>query len=163
MNRRRTELIEAINLEVRRSQNRTDAWDEAVGHAIGINRTDQRCLDIISQESGMTAGRLAELAGLTTGAVTTVLDRLERAGFARRARDESDRRRVRVELTEKAHVEIWRYYEPLARMSEQLYERYSDAQLELLLDFLRAAAELHEQTFASLKARLAQDDAPSTV
>ena len=67
--------------------------------------------------------------GLTTGAITTVLDRLERAGFARRARDESDRRRVRVTLTEKAHQELWPYYEPLLRMSEQLYARYTDDEL----------------------------------
>ncbi len=151
--RGRDELIGAINLEVRRSQNRTDAYDEAVAAALGLNRTDQRCLDIVEQEGGATAGRLAELMGLTTGAITTVLDRLERAGFARRVRDDSDRRRVRVELTEKAHTEVWPYYEPLLRMSEKLYARYSDEQLALLLDFLEAAAELHEGVFAELRAR----------
>jgi DNA-binding MarR family transcriptional regulator len=150
----RRKLIDAINLEVRRSQNRTDAWDEAVGHALGINRTDQRCLDIIEQEAGLTAGRLAELAGLTTGAMTTALDRLERAGLARRVRDEHDRRRVRVEITEKARADLWPYYEPLMRMSEKLYSRYSEEQLALLLDFLQTAGELHDQELANLSARL---------
>jgi DNA-binding MarR family transcriptional regulator len=154
LSRSRADLIGAINLEVRRSQNRTDAYDEAVAEALGLNRTDQRCLDIVEQEGGVTAGRLADLMGLTTGAVTTVLDRLERAGFARRVRDESDRRRVRVELTERARAELWPYYEPLANMSEQLYARYSEEQLELLLDFLQAAAELHDGVLADLKARL---------
>jgi DNA-binding MarR family transcriptional regulator len=162
MTRPRDDLIAAINFEVRRSQNRTDGYDEAVADAIGLNRTDQRCLDIIEQEGGATAGRLAELMGLTTGAITTVLDRLERAGFAQRVRDESDRRRVRVTLTEKAHQELLPYYEPLMRMSEQLYSRYSDEELALLLRFLEEAAALHEGVFAELRARL-QAEASSTV
>jgi DNA-binding MarR family transcriptional regulator len=96
------ELTERISLEVRRSQNRADAYDEAVADAPGINRTDMRCIDVLDQEGRMTAGRLASLTGLTTGAITTVVDRLERAGFAQRVRDERDRRRVHVELTELA-------------------------------------------------------------
>ena len=152
---RRPALTEAINREVRRSQNRTDAYDEAVADALGLNRTDQRCLDVLEQEGPATAGRLAAVMGLTSGAVTTVLDRLERAGYARRVRDESDRRRVQVELTEQARRDLWPYYEPLARMSEALYARYSDDQLALLLDFLETAGELHERELGLLKARLA--------
>lgn len=154
MSGRRDKLIAAINLEVRRSQNRTDAYDEAVADAIGLNRTDHRCIDILEQEGGATAGRLAELMGLTTGAVTTVLDRLERAGFARRVRDESDRRRVHVVLTEKAGEVLWPFYEPMQRLSEELYSRYSDDELALLLGFLVAGAELYEEVFAELRARL---------
>ena len=161
MNDRRNKLIAAINLEVRRSQNRTDAYDEAVAEAIGINRTDHRCLDVLEQEGGATAGRLAELMGLTTGAVTTVLDRLERAGLARRVRDESDRRRVHVVLTEKAGEVLWPFYEPLQRLGEELYSRYSDDELALLLGFLVAGAELYEEVFAELRARLADGGASS--
>ena len=155
MNDRRRQLIEAINGEVRRSQNRTDAYDEAVADAVGINRTDHRCIDILELEGGTTAGRLAELMGLSTGAVTTVLDRLERAGLARRVRDEHDRRRVNVVVTEKAGALLWPFYEPLAKLSERLYARYSDDQLALVLDFLVAGAELHEEVLAELRARLA--------
>jgi DNA-binding MarR family transcriptional regulator len=158
----REELISSINFELRRSQNRTDAYDEAVADAIGLNRTDQRCLDIIDQEGGATAGQLAALMGLTTGAITTVLDRLERAGFAQRVRDDTDRRRVHVTLTEKAHKELGPFYEPLMRMSEQLYARYTDEELGLLLRFLEEAAELHEGVFAELRGRL-HPGASSTV
>jgi DNA-binding MarR family transcriptional regulator len=150
----RRELIEGINLEVRRSQNRTDEYDEAVAHAVGINRTDMRCLDILSQEGGATAGRIAELMGLTTGAITTVLDRLEAAGLARRERDDNDRRRVRVALTEKAHAELWPFYEPLHEMSERLFARYTVEQLELLLGFLAEAGARHEEILAALRERL---------
>ena len=60
-------------------------------------------------------GRLAELMGLTSGAMTSVLDRLESAGYVRRVRDTGDRRRVHVELTPKLHERAWPYYQPLAR------------------------------------------------
>ena len=155
MSRRRRELVDAINGEVRRAQNRSDAYDEAVADAVGINRTDHRCLDILENEGGATAGRLAELMGLSTGAVTTVLDRLERAGLARRVRDEHDRRKVNVVVTEKAGALIWPFYEPLMKMSERLYVRYSDEQLALVLDFLEAGAELYDEVLAELHARLA--------
>jgi DNA-binding MarR family transcriptional regulator len=155
MTKRRRELIDAINGEVRRSQNRSDAYDDAVADAVGINRTDHRCLDILELEGGATAGRLAELMGLSTGAVTTVLDRLERAGLARRVRDEHDRRKVNVVVTEKAGALIWPFYEPLMKMSERLYVRYSDEQLALVLDFLEAGAELYDEVLAELHALLA--------
>jgi DNA-binding MarR family transcriptional regulator len=147
-------LIEAINLEVRRSQNRTDEYDEAVANAVGVNRTDMRCIDILAQEGGATAGRLGTLMGLTSGAITTVIDRLETAGFARRLRDENDRRRVRVVLTEKAHAELMPFYEPLEKMSEKLYARYTEEQLELLLGFLVEAGARHEEILAALRERL---------
>ena len=117
--KRRQQLVDRISLEVRRSQSRTDAYDEAVANALGLNRTDFRCLDILSTEGTITAGRLAELMGVTSGAMTSVLDRLESAGFARRIRDTDDRRRVHVELTPKLHEQAWPYYQPLLEMSVQ--------------------------------------------
>ena len=71
-----------------------DLADQAVADYLGLNRTDARCLDIIERLRGVTAGRLARESGLSTGAVTTVLDRLERSGLARRTSDPEDRRRV---------------------------------------------------------------------
>jgi DNA-binding MarR family transcriptional regulator len=157
VSKRREQLMEKISLEVRRSQSRTDAYDEAVATALGLNRTDFRCLDILSTEGTLTAGRLAELMGLTSGAMTSVLDRLEAAGYARRIRDTDDRRRVHVELTPKMHESAGPYYQPLFEMSAKLYARYSDEQLELLLDFLETAAELFEGEFARLREQLSQE------
>lgn len=88
--------------EVRAGQRATDAVDEAVTELFGVNRTDARCMDILEHHGRMTAGQLASLSGLSTGAVTAVVDRLERAGYARRVPDPSDRRRVLLELTERA-------------------------------------------------------------
>jgi DNA-binding MarR family transcriptional regulator len=141
---RRAALSEAIALAIRRGQNWADAYDEAVSEAVGINRTDLRCLDIIDQNREITAGRLAEQAGLTTGAMTTVLDRLERAGYARRVRDAADRRRVLVEVTDEARRKVWPYYEPMAELGNALASHYSDEELEVLLDYFERAAAMTE-------------------
>ena len=94
------ELIAELSNEVRASQSATDQMDDAACRALGINRTDGRCLDIVDREGPVSAGRLAEASGLTTAAVTAVIDRLEKVGYARRLSDANDRRRVLVELTQ---------------------------------------------------------------
>jgi DNA-binding MarR family transcriptional regulator len=90
---------------------------------------------------------------LTTGAITTVLDRLERAGFARRTRDPADRRRVLVELAPEAQGGAGDYYGEHMALGERLYRRYSEEQLALLLDFTREGRELNEREAAKLEAR----------
>src|SRR5208283_5850241 len=84
----------------------SDAFDETLGNVLGLNATDVRCVDLLDQYGTMTAGALASVAGLSTGAVTFLLDRLERAGFVRRVRDLEDRRRVMVELVPLARDQI---------------------------------------------------------
>ena len=83
----REELEAAFGNAVRAYQTGVDNFDQAVADHIGINRTDGRCIDLIDQAGGMTAGELAKAAGLTTGAVTAVIDRLEKAGVAQRVAD----------------------------------------------------------------------------
>src|ERR1700686_335159 len=89
--------------EVRANQRATDVVDDLVCQLLGLNRTDARCLDILDQSRSMSAGDLAQESRLTTGAITAVVDRLERAGYARRVPDPSDRPRVLIELTPKAY------------------------------------------------------------
>ena len=105
----REAIIEAGGKVFRAYQTSNDNFDQAVADHVGMNRTDMRCIDLIDQAGGMTAGELARAAGLTTGAVTAVVDRLERAGMARRVADPTDRRRVRIEVTPK----LWELTEPL--------------------------------------------------
>src|SRR5512132_671107 len=93
----REKLISQLIDAIRASQRATDLVDETAANYLGINRTDARALDVIEQYGPITAGRLAEELRLSTGAVTTLVDRLERAGYARRLRDPGDRRRVLVE------------------------------------------------------------------
>lgn len=89
------------------------AAHEAVAARLGINATDLRSLDLIGSEPEMTPSRLAELTGLTTGAVTGILDRLERAGFVRREADPADRRRILIRVDPQRVAEMTALYQPL--------------------------------------------------
>jgi DNA-binding MarR family transcriptional regulator len=151
VSRNKRRVFEELIDEVQRSQLATDRYDQAVADAAGLNRTDMRCLDVLGREGPVTAGRLAEATGLTSGAMTTALDRLERAGFARRTRDAVDRRRVLVEMTPLAQREAGRFYGAHMAHSERLYKRYDEQQLELLLEFTRESRELNETQAEQLK------------
>jgi DNA-binding MarR family transcriptional regulator len=148
----KAQLMDEVGLAFRQDQNRGQAFDELAAQRLGINLTDLRCIDIIEQHGGLTAGELASAAHLTTGAVTAVLDRLERAGYARRVRDETDRRRVRVELTEKAGEAAREVYGPLGAGFHAVLDRYTVEELRMVLDLLHRAAEVHARSLARLKA-----------
>ena len=122
------------------------ATHEAVAERLGINSTDLRCLVLASTEPGLQPTRLAELAGLTTGAITGVLDRLERAGFVRREPDPADRRRLRVQLVADRVDEIEGYYEPLFERAQQLTATWEPTAREHVAEYVEAfAATLREE------------------
>ena len=147
----RDKLIEQVVDAVRRSQTANQTFDHTVADLLGINQTDMRCLDIIQRRGQVTAGELARESGLTTGAVTAVIDRLERAGYAQRVRDTSDRRRVMVEITPELHARTEKYYGPLAEEAHKAFAGYSDEQLRLVRDFHRVGAEVNERMTARLR------------
>jgi DNA-binding MarR family transcriptional regulator len=151
VSRHKREVFNELVDEVRRSQSATDRYDQAVADAIGLNRTDMRCLDVLGREGQLSAGQLADATGLTTGAMTTALDRLERFGFIQRVRDPHDRRRVLVEITPRAASEAGRFYTEHAARAERLYHRYSTDELELLLGFVRTGREFNEHQAALLE------------
>jgi DNA-binding MarR family transcriptional regulator len=130
---------------MRTYQTAVDRFDEVVTNLLGINRTDGRCLDILEQRGPMTAGELARACGLTTGAMTTLLDRLERLGYLRRVPHPTDRRRVVVELTAKSRRFIEQIYMPVGREGAELLACLSDRQLELIVNVMCTARELLER------------------
>jgi len=158
--RQKREIFDELIEEVRRSQSATDRFDSAVAEALGLNRTDMRCLDVLQLEGQMTAGHLAEATGLTTGAMTVALDRLERAGYARRVRDSGDRRRVLVELTPELASRTTEFYGEHVALSERLYQRYTLDQLELLLEFVREGRQFNDRKAAELEERNRRRAAP---
>ncbi|MCF6303696.1 MAG: MarR family transcriptional regulator [Devosiaceae bacterium] len=114
-------------------------FDENLGKIFGSNRTDGRCADIIQRFGRLTAGELAEQTGLTTGAITTIIDRLEKSGVARRIRDKSDRRKVYVELTEFAKEMVNTMFAPMG-------EVFGQAMNEVPLEDVRVIAQYLEFT-----------------
>jgi DNA-binding MarR family transcriptional regulator len=150
----RGELLAEIREELRLLGVVGDIADQAVADHLGLNRTDMRCLDIVERLDGVSAGRLAAESGLSTGAVTTVLDRLARAGLARRASDPADRRRVLVELTDEARATLERLYAPLAEALAGQRERLGTEEAAVVRDFLREARRLNEQHAARIRSRV---------
>lgn len=145
-------IVKAFGDAVRAYQTVNDNFDQAVADHVGINRTDARCIDLIDQAGGMTAGELARAAGLTTGAVTAVVDRLEAAGLARRVPDPSDRRRVRIETTEKLWEVTAPLIGPMVDDSMAILDDYSDEELERFTEFLRRAIELQARHVERVRA-----------
>jgi DNA-binding MarR family transcriptional regulator len=142
---------------IRESQRGTDITDDLLCQLLGINRTDSRCLDILDQRGQMSAGALAQESGLSTGAITAVIDRLHKAGYAERVPDPADRRRVLVELTDQARAAGYELMAgPMVAAGERLLERYSERDLELIIDFMERGAEIREHHIEWLRAKLAE-------
>ena len=93
---KRDELLHDLTLAGRRLSTATILFHQAVADRLGLNLTDHKCVDLLLLNGPLTAGELARLTTLTTGAITAALDRLERAGFVKREDDPEDRRRVVV-------------------------------------------------------------------
>ena len=155
MTRRPSKTRESLLAEVadafRAYQRSVDALDELAGKLMGVNRTDGRVIDLLDQHGRLTAGELAAGAGLTTGAVTGVVDRLEERGYARRVRDEADRRKVLVEATPLAREKSWSLYSGMAERGEKATRSYSDDELRAVLRFIGDATRITDEHAASIR------------
>jgi len=153
----REQLIAAVMRAVAAFQDATDQVDGSAAGRLGLNRTDLRCLGILTRAGRMTAGQLAAAAGLSAGAATTAVDRLARAGYAERVRDEQDRRRVTVQATGAAHARSAEIWGPIAAESHRWLSRRDDAELRLIRGFLEDGARLQ----AAHAARIQAERSPS--
>lgn len=114
----------------------TVMFHQAVAGHLGLNITDHKCMDFILSEGRATAGQLAEWTGLTTGAITSVLNRLEKAGYIRRAKDPGDLRVVNAEPIHSQLHMIKKVFAPLNDAMHELYSKYNEEELETILDYL---------------------------
>jgi DNA-binding MarR family transcriptional regulator len=137
------DVVEELIREFRASGNQDNAFDSLAAERLGVSETDLRCLNIIENSGGIGAGDLATQAGLTAGAVTGVIDRLEAAGYARRVPDRADRRRIRVNVTDDFYRSAARIWGPLAAdWHSTLSRRFTMQELERITAFLRATNEV---------------------
>jgi DNA-binding MarR family transcriptional regulator len=137
---------ERMALELQQAMQRSTMWTVLLHHTVagksGINVTDLQCLNLLSLEGPMTPGQLAQSMGLTTGgAITAVVDRLEKAGYVLRSRDPDDRRKVIVKPVPKKVAALSAYFGPIGRSVARRFADYTDEQLEFLLDFARSNNE----------------------
>lgn len=130
----------------------TVMFRQAVASRLGLSATDHKCLDVLAAAGAVSAGRLAQLTGLSTGAITGIIDRLERAGFARRKPDPDDRRRIIVHPDLQAiELGISPLFRSLAGAMAELNLSYDDSQRALILDYLTRCRDLLQQETACLK------------
>lgn len=125
---------------------------EAIAESLGLDATALRCIGFAWTEPDLTPGRLAELTGLTTGAVTGVLDRLERAGFVQRSPDPHDRRRTIVRVSHARGRDVGVAYEPMESATEAVFARLDPAQRSLLADILERLQAVVAQDTERLRA-----------
>src|SRR4051795_8168393 len=144
--KQKKDLIAELISEFRVAGNQDSAFDNLAAERLGLNRTDLHSINITANSGGLTAGELAGQAGLTTGAVTGVIDRLERAGYARRVPDPDDRRRVKLEVTPKFYARADKIWGPVAAdWGSRLAGRFTAEELERVIDFLRTTNELSRE------------------
>ncbi len=141
----RRELAQQLRSEILGYFGAASDFDERLAKRLKLRRTDLRCLDLIGRLGPMTAGRLAEESGLTTGAVTFILDRLEEAGMVTRRRDTEDRRRVWVEIVPEARERLTRLQQPVADEMREVAQQFKVDELTVVRDFMRQAKEVFQR------------------
>ena len=149
----RQELVAAIIAQGRANGTSMVLMHAAIAERLGLNPSDHKCADLMySQSEPCTPGRLAELTGLSTGAITGVIDRLERAKFLVREHDVKDRRRVLLRMTPARGPELQALFAPLAQGTAALCENFKLAELAVVLRFMREFQGVAEGVSQQLRA-----------
>jgi DNA-binding MarR family transcriptional regulator len=144
-------LLQAVGQASRALQVSVDALDEAVAGLLGINRTDLRCLDELLQVGEAGPAWLAERLRLTTGSTTTLLDRLERAGYVTRSPDPKDRRKIVVRPTPLALRSAQEIYDPIATEGAQALGTFTADELGVVLRYLTISRDLQQHHLHRLR------------
>jgi len=126
-------------------------FHQAVADRLGLHVTDLRCLNILLEAGSVPAGEIGERTGLTTGAVTRMVDRLERAGYVRREPDPTDRRRVIVSPVAEQMARIGPMYTGMAEAWATAMNDYDDEQLTVILALFDRLHEITQVEVARLR------------
>ena len=124
---------------------RTSIFQQSMAQKMGVVHTDLKTANILNETGPITAGELSKITGLSTGSVTALVDRLEKAGYVSRERDESDRRRVMIVPMPERHKQIMNHYKSLGMKIKQLGDHYGDDELKLILKFLSDITDVLDQ------------------
>jgi DNA-binding MarR family transcriptional regulator len=136
------DTIDSVIRSLRRVNLQGSFFGQTVAIRFGLSESDVEALSVLLDSGAATAGRLSELMGLTSGAVTRVIDRLEQAGYVRRVPDPADRRRVIVELIPEKIAAVQATMAQFGEKSASEIGRYSDAELAIIDDFLTRMADV---------------------
>lgn len=152
MSNTKQSLIYELNKQVRLVSANSVLFSQAVAERAGTNATDNECLDFLLLHGPQTAGKLAQLTGLTTGAVTAMIDRLEKADYVKRESNKQDRRKVLVVPNfKKINNDIGKYTESMGKAFMQLANQFNESELTTLLIFLQKANLMTTEEIYKLK------------
>jgi DNA-binding MarR family transcriptional regulator len=153
--------VARVGLEIRRMGAHNVVMSKLVAARFGLNTTDLECLDLILMRGSASAGELARATGLTSGAMTAVIDRLERAGYVERVADPADRRRREVHILADAIKPIQAVYQPLQARMIELWSQFSERDLNVVIDFLSRSTDLGVACAAELQRKPAERRPPT--
>lgn len=149
MSTKKADLIDAALSGIGRTAERAMRMNQRAAARLGINPTDMQVLQLL-QSAPHTSTDLAKLTGLTTASMTGLIDRLEKAHFVTRVRDESDRRRILIHLDDsRARTEIAPLYGPLLGTWRRALSAYTPEELTLITDFLTRIEQGFDQELDS--------------
>jgi DNA-binding MarR family transcriptional regulator len=140
----RRQAVADLGAAMQRYQRSVQAYDDAVGRALGLGPADLRCLDWLV-DGPKTAGHLATATGLRPAATTALVDRLQARGLVERIPDEHDRRRVLVRMTDEGMRSTYTMYAPLVDEGQSLLSRHTVAELAAARDLLDAMREMTDR------------------
>jgi DNA-binding MarR family transcriptional regulator len=148
----RRELLKKLWELGRKMSTQTVFLHQAIAQSVGLNATDTKCIDLILRGPGgsVTAGWLSDTTGLTTGAITHILNRLEKRQFIERVRDTRDRRKVFIRVRPESLEPLIPKYEAMGKSYMSLVEQYGDEELQLICDYLEKTSEVSERELASM-------------
>lgn len=150
---RRKELIQQMQFLGQMSSTETALFHQAAAAANGLGITDMKTLSVIMQEGPQTAGQLADRLSLTTGAITNVIDRLERRELLLRQPDPKDRRKVVVMVNQAKLGGFGSVYDSMGEAFTKLLDTYSTEQIEFLVNYFKEAIEITKLQIAKLKSK----------
>jgi len=136
----------------RKMSTQTVFLHQAIAQSVGLNATDTKCIDLMlrAPDGTVTAGRLSDMTGLTTGAITHILDRLETRQFIERVRDAQDRRKVLIRVRPESLEPLVPKYEAIGKAYMRLADAYGNDDLQLICDYLEKTSEVSERELSNL-------------
>jgi len=147
------ELVEAIvGRLARRHSTATVLFHHAVAERLGVGPTDLKCLDVLRERGEMTGSELVAITGLTSGAITGVVARLERAGYLRREPDSRDGRQQILSPAQERVRDIHGVFEPLRADVAALLDTFDARQLTAIAEFLAGTTDAVYRHVALLRA-----------
>jgi DNA-binding MarR family transcriptional regulator len=149
--KKRNTIIEELMESGRKMSRASLLFRHAVSDAVGLYVTDAECIDYLLEAGSATAGELASTTGLTTGSVTTMIDRLEKAGYVKRETDKTDKRKVIVKPVLKKIEQFAPFYDALVKEARELYSSYTIHELEILKEHNDKLTALYENQIKKIQ------------